>query len=472
MARSKAVVIMAAGLGTRMRSSTVKVLHPVAGRPMIHYPVETALALGAERIVLVLGHQRDRVEAYVRGAFPDAPIHVAVQAEQLGTAHAVMCARQALAGFDGQVFILSGDVPTLATECVERLDAATGDATVGVLGMRLDDGAHYGRLVTDDAGRLCRITEYRDASPAERAIRDVNVGIYRVDAHFLFETLDRLDSDNAQGEYYLTDIVAAAAEQGKGTASLLLEGAEADSAGGVNDRLDLAAAEARMQQRLRRALMAGGVTLLDPDRVVLHAGVTVGRDVVIEPNVSLLGATSIGEGSYVEQGCRITDCRIGDGARIKGASHMEDAVVGDRCQVGPFARLRTGTVLHAEVKVGNFVETKKAILGPGAKASHLAYLGDATVGAGANVGAGTITCNYDGVNKFRTTIGAGAFIGSDTQLVAPVEIGAGAFVGAGSTITQDVPADALALSRTRQANIKGWAIRRRARLVAAAEKKD
>ncbi len=468
--RAKAVVIMAAGLGTRMRSATIKVLHPVAGRPMIDYPVQSALELGAERVVVVLGHQRERVEASLRATFPDAPLEVAVQAEQLGTAHAVLCARAALEDFDGDVFILSGDVPTLSTATIAALDAVTGDAAVGVLGMRLDDPAAYGRLVEEN-GRLVRITEYRDASDAIRAIDRVNVGVYRADARFLFETLGQLGSDNAQGEYYLTDIVAAAAEQGRGTACLVLDGEAAADACGVNDRVDLADAEQRMQRRLRAQLMRDGVTLIDPARVTLHAGVEVGPDTVIEPDVSLLGQTFIGPGCHIEQGCRISDSRIEHGAHIKGQSHIDQAHVGAGCQVGPFARLRVGTVLHDKVKVGNFVETKKATLEAGAKASHLSYLGDARVGPGANIGAGTITCNYDGVNKFRTDIGAGAFIGSDSQLVAPVTIGDGAFVGAGSTITQDVPADALALSRPRQANIAGWAERRRARLAAEAEAK-
>lgn len=475
--RPKAVVIMAAGLGTRMRSATIKVLHPVAGRPMIHYPVQSALDLGAQRVVVVLGHQRERVEGWLRAAFPDAPLEVAVQAEQLGTAHAVLCARAALADFDGDVFILSGDVPTLPTETIAALDAITGAAAVGVLGMRLDDPKFYGRLVHEN-GRLVRITEYRDASDAVRAIDQVNAGVYRVDARFLFDTLGRLGTDNAQGEYYLTDIVAAAAEQGRGTACLVLDGEKADEACGVNDRVDLAAAEQRMQRRLRARLMRDGVTLIDPARVTLHADVEVGADTVIEPDVALLGCTVIGPGCHVEQGCRISDSRIGHGAHIKGQSHIDQAQIGPGCQVGPFARLRVGTVLREKVKVGNFVETKKAVLEAGAKASHLSYLGDARVGAGANVGAGTITCNYDGVNKFRTEIGAGAFIGSGTQLVAPVSVGDGAFVGAGSTITQDVSADALAIARARQANVDGWAERRRARLAAqaaekaAAERKD
>ena len=464
--RAKAVVVMAAGLGTRMRSATVKVLHPVAGRPMIDYPVQSALELGAARVVVVLGHQRDRVEASLRATFPGAPIEIAVQPEQRGTADAVLCARDALRGFDGDVFILSGDVPTLPTDAIRDLDRHTAGATVGVLGMRLADPGHYGRLVRSDDGKLLRIVEFRDAGPGVRAIDEVNAGVYRVDAGFLFETLDRLGADNAQGEYYLTDIVAAAVGRG-GASAWVLDGADAAEAGGVNDRVDLAAAEQRMQRRLRRRLMESGVTLLDPAQVMLDATVEIGPDTVIEPGVMLRGRTRIGAGCTIEQGVRIVDATIADDVIIRAGSYIEETTIGPGCQIGPYARLRTGTVLEAKARVGNFVETKKTVLGRGAKASHLSYLGDAHIGAGANIGAGTITCNYDGVSKFETRIGAGAFIGSDTQLVAPVTIGDGAFIGAGSTITQDVPADALALSRGRQANVAGWAARRRAALAAS-----
>lgn len=470
-ARRKAVVLMAAGLGTRLRSATVKVLHAVAGRPMIHYPVRSALELGADPIVAVLGHQRDAVEGYLTAAFPDAPLRVALQAEQLGTAHAVLCAREALADFEGDVFILSGDVPTLPTALIERLDAACGDATVGVVGMRLADPAAYGRLVRDDEGQLARIVEFRDCAPAEKAIDEVNAGIYRVDARFLFDTLAGLGRDNAQGEYYLTDIVAAARAGGHRVSTLVLDGDDAALAGGVNDRVDLAAAEARMQGALRVALMREGVTLIDPASVFVDDGVEVGPDTIIEPGVRLAGCTRVGRGCRLEQGVVLRDTVLGDDVTVHAYSHAERAIVDDACHVGPFARLREGTVLRAGVKVGNFVETKKTEMEEGAKASHLSYLGDARVGAGANVGAGTITCNYDGRLKHRTDIGAGAFIGSDTQLVAPVRVGDGAYVGAGSTITEDVPAGGLALSRTRQRNIPGW-VERKARERAENQGKD
>ena len=461
MARRKAVVIMAAGRGTRMCSSVTKVLHPVAGRPMVHYPVRSALELGAERVVVILGHQRDEVSQYLESAFPGAPLTTVLQAEQLGTAHAVLCAKEALSDFDGDIFILSGDVPTLPTEIIDRLDTEAHDAVVAVLGMRLTEPAAYGRLITDEQGTLRQITEARDCRPDQLLVKEVNAGVYRVDAQHLFTTLAGVESKNAQGEYYLTDIVQAATDAGRPVSATILDGAEAVLAEGVNDRLDLAAAEKRMQQRLRAEAMRQGVTLTDPERVILHDGVTIGAESVIEPNVALLGTTTVGQHCVIEQGCRITNTSVADHVWIKGCSHLEGAIIENNCQVGPFARLREGTVLGAKVKVGNFVETKKAQFHEGAKASHLSYIGDARVGRGANIGAGTITCNYDGYRKFRTEIGDGAFIGSDTQLVAPVSIGAGAIVAAGTTVTQDVPDDALALSRSPQIHKEGWAAMKR-----------
>ena len=461
MVRAKAAVIMAAGQGTRMRSGTTKVLHPVAGRPMIHYSVRSALELNAQRVVLVLGHQRHAVADYLSSAFPGAPIETVVQAEQLGTAHAVMCAADALADFDGDVFILSGDVPTMPTEIIRRLDVETGSHAVGVLGMELDEPKAYGRLVTDDAGRFTHIVEARDCTPAQLDVREVNAGVYRADARLLFSVLSGVGQDNAQGEFYLTDVVAGALHRGESVTKVILRGDEAGYAFGVNDRRDLAAAEAAMQTRLRTEAMKAGVTFIDPQRVILHDGVQIGADTVIEPDVSILGASQIGSHCHLEQGSRIENAKIGETVHLKAFSHLENVEIGDECQVGPYARLRPGTILDAGVKIGNFVETKKAHFAAGAKASHLSYIGDATVGAKANIGAGTITCNYDGYNKFKTEIGAGAFIGSDTQLVAPVKVGAGAIVAAGTTVTQDVPTDALSLSRVRQENKSGWAAKKR-----------
>lgn len=451
---------MAAGQGTRMRSALAKVLHPVAERPMVAWPVELALALGCDPVVVVLGHQREAVAAALAAEFPEAPVVVAVQAEQLGTAHAVDCARAALAGFAGDVFILSGDVPTLRAETLQAFDAAAGDATVAVAGMRLAAPGAYGRLVRDAQGRLSRIVEARDCAPSELAISEVNSGLYRVDARFLFGTLGTLDRDNAQGEFYLTDIVARAAETGHTVVGHVLAGEAADELLGVNDRVDLAAAETRMQARLRRTAMLAGASFLQPETVRLGHRVRIGADSVIEGGVSLLGRTRIGPNCVVEQGARLIDAEVGEGSTVRAHSVLEGAFLGADCAVGPFARLREGTVLHPGVRIGNFVETKKAELLAGVKAGHLAYLGDCRIGAETNVGAGTITCNYDGAAKHFTEVGAKVFIGSDTQLVAPVRVGDGAFVGAGSTVVADVPAGALALSRSRQVNIEGWVARK------------
>jgi len=329
--------------------------------------------------------------------------------------------------------------------------------------MQLANPAAYGRLVRNGAGQLERITEAVDCTPEELAIDEVNAGIYRVDAQHLYSTLQTLGSENAQGEYYLTDIVQAAVDGGQTVSATILREAEAQWAQGVNDRADLAAAEDRMQFHLREIAMAQGVTFIAPQRVILHDGVEIGADTVLEPDVALLGSTRVGGDCLIEQGCRLSNTRVGDKVWIKGFSHIESAEIEDGCQVGPYARLREGTSLGPGVKVGNFVETKKARFEAGAKASHLSYIGDAQVGAGANIGAGTITCNYDGYRKYRTQIGAGAFIGSDSQLVAPVNIGDGAIVAAGTTVTKDVPADALSLSRVPQNNLAEWAKKKRQR---------
>jgi bifunctional UDP-N-acetylglucosamine pyrophosphorylase/glucosamine-1-phosphate N-acetyltransferase len=329
--------------------------------------------------------------------------------------------------------------------------------------MRPEDPAQYGRLVTDDAGALTRIVEFKDATAEQRAVREVNAGIYAVSSTFLFETLGRLGRNNAQGEYYLTDLVDHAHRAGLGASAHLLTGEAAADALGVNDRVELAQAERRMQAHLRDLHMRAGVTMIDPSRVHVDDGVTIGADTVLEPDVALLGATTVGPDCLLEQGVRLVDTVVADGVTLHAYTQSEKARIETGCHVGPFARLREGTVLEARVRVGNFVETKKATLGVGAKAQHLSYLGDATVGAGANIGAGTITCNYDGIHKHPTIIGPGAFIGSDTQLVAPVTVGAGAYVGAGTTVTADVPDGALALTRAPRKTIEGWVERKRAK---------
>ncbi len=467
---NKAVVIMAAGQGTRMKSTTSKLLHSVAGKALIYYPIELALALGAEQIVLVLGHQRDAIESYARTEFPDAPIQCVVQEQQLGTAHAVLCAKPALAGFRGDVIILSGDVPCLRSEVLEELDQLKAQTPVGLVTMRLSGANRYGRLVRNDAQEASAIVEFADCSDAEKRIEELNSGIYQVDANFLFEQLEQVGSDNAQGEFYLTDLIALAAQQSSPAAVLSLDLERSLWAVGVNNRLDLATAEAQIQSRLRTQHLLAGVTMLAPDRVYLETRVHIGSDTTLAPDVTLQGSTRIGQNCTIGQGAIIIDSVIEDGTTIKPYSHIENARVGEACVVGPFARLREGTELESAVKIGNFVETKKAHFGAGAKASHLSYLGDADIGSHANIGAGTITCNYDGYKKSKTVIGAGAFIGSDTQLVAPVTVGPGAIVGAGTTVTGDVPKDALAVSRTPQTHVADWARGKRARELA--KKKD
>ena len=461
--KSKAVVIMAAGQGTRMKSKTTKLLHQVAGRPLIHYPIELGLKLGAERIVLVLGHQREAIEAYVSEAFADAPIESVIQVEQLGTAHAVLCAEPALADFEGDVIILSGDVPCLHTDILTALDTEKGDAPVGLVTMRLNVPNRYGRLIRDTSGNAQAIVEFADGTAEQREVEELNSGIYQVDAKLLFQSLSTIGADNAQGEFYLTDLVEIAARSGTPAQVVYLDAETSQWAVGVNNRVDLAAAEAQIQARLRTELMLLGVTMVDPSRVYVEAGVTVGPDTVLGPDVYLKGKTRVGAECHIEQGSYLIDSHVEDGTTIKPYCHLECARVGEKCVIGPYARLREGTVLDDTVKIGNFVETKKAHFEHGAKANHLSYVGDASVGAKANIGAGTITCNYDGYKKSKTIIGKGAFIGSDTQLVAPVRVGDGAVVGAGTTVTQDVPENALTVSRVKQTQVEDWATRKRER---------
>ncbi len=458
--RPCAAIIMAAGLGTRMRSELVKVLHPVAGRPMICYPVRAALLAGATRVIVVVGHQRKQVADALEQAFPNDPVELAVQDQPLGTAHAVSCALPTLGDFVGDVLILSGDVPNLQVSLLTNLLAMP--MALRFVSMLPADAGEYGRVVRDATTSLpLRIVEFRDATPEERQLREVNAGLYCIDSTLLTETLKTLGRDNAQGEYYLTDLVARASGKRMQVGTIPLKGDAAHDVLGVNDRLELSMAETRMQGTLRRALMRSGVTMLCPERTYLHDGVMVGPDTVLEPDVSLLGATRIGAACRIDQGSRLTDTVVGDAVSVFAYSHIDATVIETGCQVGPFARLREGTILRENAKVGNFVETKKTELGEGAKASHLSYLGDATIGARANIGAGTITCNYDGTNKHRTVIGAGAFIGSDTQLVAPVEVGEGAYVGAGTTVCEDVPPGALAITRAPRRTIEGWVKRKR-----------
>jgi len=454
--RSVAAVILAAGRGTRMKSRLPKVLHAVAGLPMALYPARQARALGCNPTVLVVGHEAEAVQARLDGE----GLLFALQAEQLGTGHALLCARPALAGFSGTLLLLCGDVPLLREETLSRLLAYhwAQAAAVTVLTAEMTDPQGYGRIVREGE-EVLRIVEEKDASLKEKAIREINTGIYAFEAPFVFEALGAVGRDNAQGEYYLTDVLALARTAGRKVCALAA--ADAEETMGVNDRQQLARAGELMRRRINAELMRAGVTLVDPAATYIDPGVTIGEDTVVHPGVHLRGATAIGRDCAVEPGVVVTDCTVGDRVRLKAGSVLEGSQVGSDSDVGPMAHLRPGTVLVGKNKIGNFVETKKAVIGSGSKASHLTYLGDAEIGAEVNVGCGTITCNYDGVNKFKTVIEDGVFIGSDTQLVAPVRLGRGSLIGAGSTITKDVPADALALSRCEQKVVDGWAARKR-----------
>jgi bifunctional UDP-N-acetylglucosamine pyrophosphorylase / glucosamine-1-phosphate N-acetyltransferase len=454
------VVILAAGLGTRMKSERAKVLHQVAGRPLIAWAVENARAAGAGRVVAVLGHQLAEVRAALDQRYGAGAIEVAEQREQRGTGHAVRSALPALEEEpdDRVVVILSGDAPLLRPERVAALAAActSSPARLALLSTRPTTPVAYGRLVRDGGGRLVKIVEHADASEEERLIPEMNAGFYAVRLGELRADLASLQADNAQGELYLTDLAARAAERG---GAAVIE-APFEEVTGINDRVDLAAVDAAARRRILEGWMRSGVTVVDPASCHVEADVgPIGRDAWLGPGVCLRGKTRVGAGARIDVGAVLTDVEVGEGALVKPYTVATGSIIGERAQVGPFAHLRPDTRLEAEVRVGNFVETKKAHLMAGAKANHLSYLGDVSVGARANVGAGTITCNYDGFSKHKTTIEAGAFIGSDTQLVAPVTVGRDAYVASGTTVTKDVPRSALALSRVKQVNVEGWADR-------------
>ena len=436
--REIAAVVLAAGKGTRMKSALHKVLHPIAGRSMLDHVLSSLDALAPSRTVLVVGHGREQIEAAVgdRAA-------MALQEPQQGTGHAVQQAQGALSGFVGDVLILYGDVPFVRSRTLEmmleRLHAEDAPAVV-VLGFEPAEAGHYGRVIADDRGQIAKMVEFKDASEEERACRLCNSGLMAVRSEDLFDLLDRVGNDNAQGEYYLVDIVNVARGQGRASAVVVTDAP--DEVVGINSRAELATAEAQWQQMRREEAMAEGATLRAPETVFFSYDTVVGKDVTIEPNVVF------GPGVTVH-----------DNVRVKAFSHLEGCELHDSAQVGPFARLRPGAVLEKNSFVGNFVEVKKAVLREGAKASHLTYLGDADVGAGANIGAGTITCNYDGYFKHKTVIGPGAFIGSNSALVAPIHIGADAIIAAGSAVSRDVAPGELRMVRAEQLVKPGWADR-------------
>jgi bifunctional UDP-N-acetylglucosamine pyrophosphorylase/glucosamine-1-phosphate N-acetyltransferase len=457
---ARIAVILAAGKGTRMRSALPKVLHRAAGRPLLAWVIDSARAAGCEKILPVIGYGAERVREEIAGE----DLIWVLQAEQHGTGHALAQTGPEISA-EALLLVLSGDVPLVTPATLDRLAAATAADTAGWGALAvadLDDPGSLGRVIAGPAGntgRLERIVEAADASPEELAVRRVNAGIYALPAPEIFRYLDRLTAHNAQGELYLTDAVTAAARDGKPVALVPL--ADPAEAWGVNTRAELARVHRRLIDRHLDALMTAGVTVLEPERTVVEPGVRVGADTVIHPGASLLGDTEVGSGCTIHQGAWLRDTRVGDGVTIEPYSVLDGAEVGEACRVGPFARLRPASRLLRGARVGNFVEVKNSRLGEGSKANHLAYVGDAEVGEGANLGAGVVTCNYDGVRKHRTEIGRGAFIGSDTMLVAPVKVGDGATTGAGSVITKNVPENALGIGRARQKNLEDWADRRK-----------
>lgn len=444
-----------------MKSRYPKVLHELAGRPMLHYVLEAAWEAGVARPVVVAGYGFDAVsEAARQAAPPGAGVEVVRQEPQLGTAHALLQAQAALRDFSGELLVLCGDTPLLTAGTLRELVAhhrSTGAAGT-VLTADLDDPAGYGRVIRDGAGRVCRIVEQRDASPEELAVREINTGIYCFSSPRVFAYARQVTPENAQGEYYLTDVVRLMVADGLRVSSW--PAPRVEEVLGINDRVQLARAGEVMRRRVLERLMYGGVTVEDPASTFVAAGVEIGRDTVLRPFTIIEGKTRIGEDCVVGPGARLVDAVLGNGVVVQYAVVVE-AALGDRCIVGPFAYLRPGCEIAPGVKIGDFVEVKNARVGEGSKIPHLTYVGDAEIGAGVNVGAGTITCNYDGIRKHRTVIGDGAFIGSNANLVAPVVIGAGAYVAAGSTITRDVPPGALGVARSRQANIPDWVAKRK-----------
>ena len=441
--RRFAVIVLAAGQGSRMRSDTHKVLHPIASRPLLLHLLDRVDALGADKRVVVVGKDRAQVEQAIAGRATE----IAVQAEQKGTGHAVQQAGSTFTGYDGPILILYGDTPFVEAgtlgRMLDRLDAEDHPGVV-VLASRQSDPANYGRIVLADGDRIERMVEFRDATPQERAIDLCNSGMMAVRSGDLFRWLDQVRNDNAAHEYYLPDIVNIAAAEGREAVVIIGDPYEA---AGVNSRAELAHLELEWQRRRREEILDEGATLIDPESVWFAFDTKLGRDVTVEPHVVFGPGVS-----------------VADGATIHAFSHIEGATIGAGASIGPFARIRPGTELAENTKVGNFVELKKARVAAGAKVNHLSYIGDTAIGAKANIGAGTITCNYDGFGKYPTVIGEGAFIGSNSALVAPVTIGAGAIVGAGSVITKDVAADSLAVERSEQRGIAGWAKRFRARM--------
>jgi len=443
------VVILAAGQGTRMMSDLPKVLQPLAGRPLLAHVLAAAEGLRPKKILVVHGHGGDRVQQH----FADRDVQWVLQAEQLGTGHAVKQALPHLES-DQTVLILCGDVPLVRAETIDSLVSAAENDRLGILTTVLPDPAGYGRIIRDVTDHVTGIVEEKDATDDQRRIAEINTGLMACPASYLARWLDRLAPNNAQGEYYLTDIVACAIQDG--VAVVPVDAEDYAEVLGINDKRQLAEAESMYRRRAAAELLENGVTIADPQRVDVRGRLDCGRDVFIDVNVVFEGDVRLGDGVRVGAHTVIRNATIGAGTQVHSHCLIEATIAGTHCQIGPYARLRPGAELADDAKVGNFVEIKKSRIGRGSKVNHLTYIGDTTIGEAVNVGAGTITCNYDGANKHRTLIGDGAFIGSGVELVAPVEIGAGATIGAGSTITKNAPPDTLTLERARQSTVTGW----------------
>ncbi|MBI2357537.1 MAG: bifunctional UDP-N-acetylglucosamine diphosphorylase/glucosamine-1-phosphate N-acetyltransferase GlmU [Deltaproteobacteria bacterium] len=446
------VIILAAGLGKRMKSRVPKVLHRLAGKPLLFYPLRAARELRPKRIAVVIGRGADEV----RRAFDDENITWVLQEEQLGTGHAVRCAKESFRDFAGDLVILSGDVPLISPQTLSELLRWHRDrrAAVTFLTASLERPAGYGRVLRSAAGAVTGVVEDRDASEADRRIQEINAGIYAASPRSLFAALEEIGNRNEQGEYYLPDIVGVALRRGEKIETV--RAADAGEILGVNTREELAAMEKTLQEKINRQWMAAGVTLKDPATTYIEEGVAIGKDTVIGPNTHLLGRTTLGEGCRIDGNAYVTDARLGNEVHLKFSVVLADCQVADKAAVGPFAHLRPGTVLGRGVHIGSFVETKQAILGEGTKANHLAYLGDVTIGGESNIGAGTITCNYDGFRKYQTKIGDRVQVGSDSTLVAPVTLGDDAYVATATTVRHDVPAGALVYNERTEKVKEGW----------------
>lgn len=446
---SFSVVILAAGQGKRMKSDLPKVLQPLAGRPLLQHVIGTARSLGPAAIHVVYGHGGE----LVRERLKDAPVSWVLQAEQLGTGHAMMQAMPHVPD-EHRVLVLYGDVPLIRQSTLEKLLQAAGSSDISLLTVMLDDPTGYGRIVRDERGDVREIVEHKDASPEQLAIRECNTGVMVVPAALLRCWLGLLRNDNAQREYYLTDVIGMAAREGVRVVPFVAP--EPSEVLGVNDKVQLAEVESEYRRRVARELMLAGVTLADPARIDVRGTVTHGRDVFIDVNVIFEGEVRLGDRVRIGPNCVIRDTTIGDDTEVFANCVIDRAIIGHQCHIGPFARFRPSSTLERGVHIGNFVEVKNSYIGEGTKSNHLTYLGDSIIGKGVNVGAGTVTCNYDGANKWQTHIGDGAFIGSGSMLVAPVRIGAGATIGAGSTITRDAPEGQLTLERSKQITVEGW----------------